>query len=98
MKAYLVSLELKLKKKKKKLLFDKATIEDLKQKLDEAAAQAKTTKEETIQLLEVKSLRAVEGYKNLAPFRKEVIKTSSYCYEYDFDDYKAKVKRALPNS
>lgn len=63
---------------------------DLKKKLDDAIARAKEAKKKT-KLTEVNSLKVVDDYKKSAAFDKEVTKISLYCYEYNFNDYKAKV-------
>lgn len=55
-----------------KLLSNKAIIKNLKQKLDEAAAQTKKIKEQTARLIEAKFSRAVYEFKNSATFKKEV--------------------------
>lgn len=54
------------------------------------------TKEETTRLIEAKSLRTVDEFKNSVTFKKEVIEASSYYYEYGFDDCKAKVRELFP--
>lgn len=86
----------KIKKKKKRLLLDKATIKDLKKKLDEVTAWATNAEEKAIKLLKAESLRAIDEYKKSTNFKKEVTKMLSYCYEYGFDDCKEKVKELFP--
>lgn len=90
-KNHSTSLEAKLRKKKNKLMSNKATIKDLKKKLDEVVAWAMEVEKEA-KLAKADTLNVVNNYKKLTDFKEEVNEASSFNYEYGFDDYKAKVK------
>lgn len=61
-------------------------------KLSETVARVEEVKKKT-KLVEKNALRAIDDYKKLAIFKEEMTESSSYTYEYGFNNWKAKVAK-----
>lgn len=83
------------KLKKKKLLFDKKTIKELKQKVIDAVAQEEEAKKKA-RIAKEKVLWVVKDYKKSSTFENEMTEARAFSYEISFNDCKKKVKELFP--